>query len=135
MQNSDQCRYGKRPRPVRSHPADRCRPCWSTRLPLEWHDRVVPPSAFRVFREFEVQARRVLGYDASGQLCYSAHDYQLFDPRSDDDEDFYPALTYGESVTAWRLTDGRWLVHRQQEPLGEEAERIDGFTLESHSPR
>jgi hypothetical protein len=104
-------------------------------LPPEWRDQVVAPRSFRVFREFEIPARRVLGDDGHGQACYSTHDYRLLDPRSDDDEEFYEALAYSESVIAWRLRDGRWLVYRRIESLGAEGGCESRFSLEEHCPR
>jgi hypothetical protein len=52
-----------------------------------------------------------------------AYDYRRLDVRSDDDEEYYLAIAYSESLSAWRLHDGRWLVHRRVEPLGEEDAR------------
>ncbi|NEV63792.1 hypothetical protein [Thiorhodococcus minor] len=56
------------------------------------------------------------------------------DVRSDDDEDLYQALAYSESITAWRLSGRRWLVHRRVEPLGEEGESGSSFSLEGRMP-
>jgi hypothetical protein len=42
---------------------------------------------------------------------------------------------HGESVRAWRLQDGRWLVYRRLEPFGEDGELESGFTLTERMPR
>lgn len=82
-----------------------------------------------------MHARRVIGDDQAGKPCFCACDYRLIEPRSDDDEEVYPALTYGESVQAWRLLDGRWLVRRWRQPFGEEGEVAIGLSLDTRMPR
>jgi len=132
---TSECAYGKHPRRHRRGKSDNCAPSWQNALPREWRDRVVVPLSFRVFREFEIPARRVFGYDQDGAICYSAHDYRLIDVRSDDDEDFYETLVYAESVVAWRLTDGCWLVNRRIESLGAEGESENDLRVEERMPR
>ena len=44
--------------------------------------------------------------------------------RSDDDEEFYQVAAYAEALTAWRMRDGRWLIHRL---ISREGERGNGF--------
>ncbi|MBK1673666.1 hypothetical protein CKO35_10170 [Ectothiorhodospira shaposhnikovii] len=95
--------------------------CWFE-LEKPWLDRAVKPYGFKVFQEHEVMARRVLGHDRAGTACFHAYDYQLTEPRSDDDMEFYAAVTYAESLVAWRLLDGRWLVRHQVMPFGDEGE-------------
>lgn len=130
-----QCLYGRRPGPVPFRPAGECRPVWWSLLTPGWRSLAVPPRSFRVFREYEVPARRVLGYDGAGTPCFCAYDYRLMALRSDDDEDFYQAATYVESLTSWRLRDGRWLVHRRVEPLGDEGEEVVELSIAQQMPR
>lgn len=85
---------------------------WWRNLPTEWRDMVVTPLAFDLFREADLDAERVFGYDHDGVACYYAHRYVLREPRSDDGEEFYAAPAYAESVSAWLLRDERWLIHR-----------------------
>ena len=79
-------------------------------------------------------ADRTFGYDVDGLTCYYAHRYALTQSRSDNDEDFYEVIAYGESVHAWRLRDDRWLIHRVIQT------DIDGppgrgfFTFAEHHP-
>ena len=40
----------------------------------------------------------------------------------------------GESVRAWRLQDGPWLVYRRLEAYGEGEEAQVGFTLADRMP-
>lgn len=133
--HSEPCIFGHRERQQARRHGQSCRPDWRSLLPSEWLHEAVAPAVFRVFREFEMPARRVLGYDSANRPCYCSYDYRLVDLRSDDDEDFYEALVYGESLTAWRLRDERWLIHRRMEPLGEEGAAVSGFTLEDRMPR
>lgn len=86
---------------------------WRARLPPGWRAHVVPPRAFCHYREHEMAAERVLGYDAEGQPCYTAYRFSLIEPRSDDGEAFYVVLAYGEELMAWRLDDACWLVWRE----------------------
>ena len=86
-------------------------------------------------REYEVPARRVLGYEDGGTPCFCSFDYRLFATRSDDDEDLYEVLVYAESLRAWRLRSGRWLVHRHLQPFGEEGETLTHFGFEARMPR
>ena len=85
-------------------------PDWQQRLPLQWRAMVVGPLRFALHREYEVAASRMFGYDEDERPCYYHHQFHLDAPRTDDGEDFYAALVYGEEVEAWRLVDGRWLV-------------------------
>lgn len=87
-------------------------PDWRRALPAEWHAMAVAPLDFAVHREYEMPASRTFGYDADGAACYYRHAFLLGAPRTDDDEEFYEALVYGEEVEAWRLRDERWLVWR-----------------------
>lgn len=57
-------------------------------------------------------AHRVVGYDADGLPCYWAARYRLTELRSDDDDLFYEETVHAETLTAWRLRDERWLIHR-----------------------
>jgi hypothetical protein len=128
------CIYGRRSQRARQSPDIGCLPAWKVLLTSEWLEQVVAPNTFRVFREYEIPARRVLGYDDAGKPCFCAHDYRLLDARSDDDEEFYQALAYGEAVTAWRLQDGRWLVHRSVEQIGDEGTTDSDFTFATRMP-
>jgi hypothetical protein len=95
-----------------SHPRQPSDPDWQQALPAEWRTAALAPLTFAVHREYEIPASRIFGYDADGVPCYYRHDFVLGAPRSDDDEEFYEAVIYGEEVEAWRLRDERWLVWR-----------------------
>ena len=88
------------------------RPDWQIFLPSEWRDMVIEPFDFKQHREYEMAAARCFGYDIDGTTCYYTHNYALNQSRSDDDEEFYEVVAYGETVHAWRLRDERWLIYR-----------------------
>ena len=99
------------------HSAVPCRkksrdPEWQKALPIEWRDAAIAPLNFTTYREYEMPASRTLGHDEEGQACYYRHTYILSSLCSDDDEEFYEAIAYGEEVEAWRLRDERWLIWR-----------------------
>jgi hypothetical protein len=52
-----------------------------------------------------------------------------------DDTGLCPALVYAESLSSWRLLDGRWLVHHRLEPFGEDDEVAEGLGIERARPR
>ena len=85
-------------------------PNWRKRIPARWLLMVVAPLRFEMHREYEMAASRLHGYDEDDSACYYCHSYHLSAQRTDDDEEFYSTLVYGEEVEAWRLNDGRWLV-------------------------
>lgn len=82
---------------------------WHNELPAEWQAQVVAPVRFEIAQEHDVLADRVDGWDAAQQPCYLAQRYVLTELRTDDDESFYEAPVYIETLTAWRLQDNRWL--------------------------
>lgn len=104
-------------------------PQWLVWLPREWHEKAVVPLTFSEHHDYEVAAVRCRGYDAGGAACYYAHGYRLDEIRSDDDEEYYPVVVYSEAVHAWRLYDGRWLVHRIRHACGAGAPGRAVYTL------
>ena len=107
---------------------------WWHRLPAEWREMVVSPLSFDLFREAQLEAERVFGYAPDGLACYYAHHYLLQEPRSDDGEEFYAAAAYAESVVAWLLRDGRWLIHRIVR-VGEDCDGQAFYSFSESMPR
>lgn len=100
---------------------------WREELPEAWRGEVVVPRVFSVQREYEIAARRVLGAPGHGEAaCYCRYDVVLTALRSDDDEAWFTAATYGERLTAWRLRDDRWLIHRRIQ-FGEDCDQARSF--------
>lgn len=85
---------------------------WLDDLPADLKDLVVPPVSFKVARDADLLADHTQGCDANNQPCYCEFRYVLTQLRSDDDEVFYDAPVYAESLRSWRLIDKRWLVCR-----------------------
>lgn len=107
---------------------------WWERLPAPWREMALPPLYFDLFRDEQLKAERVFGYDADDSACYYAHRYQLQEPRSDDGEEFYAATAYAESVAAWLLRDGRWLIHRVVR-VGEDCNGQAFYSFSESMPR
>jgi hypothetical protein len=110
-------------------------PDWQAFLPAEWRDMVIAPLDFKQHLEYEMAATRSFGYDVDGAACYYAHSYLLNESRSDDDEDFYEVVAYGESVHAWRLRDERWLTYRVVYAGGEGSPGRGFYSLSEQAPR
>jgi hypothetical protein len=85
---------------------------WWKDLPAQWQTQAVAPVRFDIFHEYEMAADRTIGHDEDQQACYCALRYMLTELRSDDDDQYYEAPAYAESIIAWRLHDGRWLILR-----------------------
>lgn len=88
-------------------------PAWRALLPRQWADQVVEPIGFDHYSDYEILSERVLGYEYEDCPCYCEHYFVLTNLRSDDDETYYLAPGYWEHLVAWRLRDGRWLIHRR----------------------
>lgn len=110
-------------------------PDWLLFLPEEWRDMVIEPLDFQQHREYEMAAMRSFGYDVDGTACYYAHSYALNESRSDDDEDFYEVVAYGESVHAWRLRDERWLTYRMVYTGGDGTPARGFYSFSEQQPR
>lgn len=89
-------------------------PDWQQALPAEWRHAAIAPHRFDTWRDYEIDAARTVGFDAEDKPCFCRHAFALDTLRSDDDDEFYAAVVYGEEVRAWRLSDGRWLVWRSE---------------------
>ena len=87
-------------------------PSWLDDLPDGLKELVVAPVRFNVARDYELLADHTQGCDETNQPCYCEFRVVLTQLRSDDDEVFYEASVYAESLRSWRLVDDRWLVCR-----------------------
>jgi len=106
---------------------------WQRDLPKEWRDGVVAPLALETYRDYEMAAERSVGRDEDHQPCYCRAQFIVTDVRSDDDEEYYQIAAYAEVLTAWRLRDGRWLIHRLIKREGERGTAF--YTLGESMPR
>ena len=97
---------------------------WRLNLPKEWQRLAVAPLSTETYRDYEMAAERLVGRDEDEQPCYCRSRFVVTEIRSDDDEEFYQVVAYAESLSAWRLRDGRWLIYRL---IKREGERGSGF--------
>ena len=85
---------------------------WFRRLPVELLDRISEPVSLEPYEEYEMDARRYVGFDATGVPCFTSHVFHIMRPASDDDVTYYEVACFKEEMAAWRLPDNRWLVFR-----------------------
>lgn len=100
---------------------------WQLGLPSEWRDCVVVPLWRSTYRDYEMAAERIVGHDEDDQPCYCRSSFIVTETRSEDDEEFYQVAAYAEVLTAWRLRDGRWLIHRLITREGEQGTAFYSF--------
>ena len=108
---------------------------WTEELPTVLQALVVPPTRFDVHRDYEMLAEHTHGRDAANAPCYNAFHFVLTQLRSDDDEFFYEAPVYAESLTAWRLVDARWLVCRTVVDRFDCSEAHTSYSISASMPR
>jgi hypothetical protein len=61
-----------------------------------------------VNRDLDAGAERWLGYDEEEEPCYCRYRFQVpIGSLNGDNQD-----VYSEDLAAWRMRDGRWLIHR-----------------------
>jgi len=77
---------------------------WAARLPEAWRAQAIGPLWVKVHRDLEVQSGRWIGYDEDEQPCFCRYCFQRGNGPGDSG--------YGEDLAAWRMRDGRWLIHR-----------------------
>lgn len=131
--NTRRCLFGEQPNV--GEPPRECSPRWRERLSPSWQALVVAPQWFRIYREYEMPARQLFGHDDRGRTCFYAFDYRLIEPRLDDDAGLCSALVYAESLRAWLLRDGDWLVNYRQWPEGDDGEMVETLTQTPDMPR
>lgn len=90
----------------RASPAAVSYPWWRD-LPEAWRVQAVEPLDFKIYREPALAAERVFGRDEDGVACFYAHRYLVPPARPG-----AASQAYGETLSAWRLGDQRWLIHR-----------------------
>ena len=108
---------------------------WLDDLPAPLKDLVVAPISFQVHQEYDMLADHTCGCDAANKPCYSVFRFVQTQLRSDDDEVFYEAPVYAESLTSWRLVDERWLVCRTTVGSFDAARSETSFSVSDTMPR
>jgi hypothetical protein len=79
---------------------------WSERLPAVWKPLTVAPIWVDVNRDADSQAERWVGYDEDDHPCLCRYRFTLSASSTGVSE------AHSEDLTAWRMRDGRWLIHR-----------------------
>jgi hypothetical protein len=105
---------------------------WNEGLPAEWQDQVIAPLYFDHYRDYVMAAARILGRDEDDCACYYAHSFVLEEPVRPDSA--VCSLAYAESLRAWRLRDGRWLIHRIVIRQGEQNKGRGFYSLSDAMP-
>lgn len=108
---------------------------WNEGLPAEWQEQVVAPLYFDHYMDYVVTAARILGRDEDDNACYCAHSYVLEESRGPEMPAGFRTVAYAESLRAWRLRDGRWLIHRVVVRDGELDKAHGFFSLAESMPR
>ncbi len=84
---------------------------WSERLPILWRGLTIAPLWVDVNRDADACAERWLGYDEDERACYCHYRFQV-GIGSLAGEEVEGGGVYHEDLVAWRMRDGRWLIHR-----------------------
>lgn len=85
---------------------------WSARLPLLWRSLTIGPLWVDVNRDLDVGAERWVGYDEEEQPCYCRYCFQIDIGSVAGGVPSGREPGYREDLAAWRMRDGRWLIHR-----------------------
>lgn len=85
---------------------------WSERVPVLWRGLTVGPLWVDVFRDSQAGAERWVGYDEEEAPCYCRYRFQVDIGALGGEADGGVHPQYLEDLAAWRMRDGRWLIHR-----------------------
>lgn len=108
---------------------------WSDDLPPTLQSLVVAPISFHVSKDYEIRADSTKGCDAANQPCFCKFRFVLTELRADEDDVFYEAPIYAETLTSWRLLDDRWLVRRTTVEKFEAGDFDTCFSISNTMPR
>lgn len=79
---------------------------WDARLPRSWRDLTIGPLWVDVHRDADLGAERWVGYDEEELPCLCRYCFRHVGDERDAERAF------AEDLMAWRMRDGRWLIHR-----------------------
>jgi len=85
---------------------------WAARLPLIWRSLTIAPLWVDVNRDVDAGAERWMGYDEEELPCYCRYRFQVDIGTLDGGAGDPAQAGYREDLAAWRMRDGRWLIHR-----------------------
>jgi hypothetical protein len=87
---------------------------WSTRVPQLWRGLTIGPIWVDVNRDLDAGAERWMGYDEEESPCYCRYRFEvdIGSLAESAQAGQVPRPGYVEDLAAWRMRDGRWLIHR-----------------------
>jgi len=85
---------------------------WSERLPVVWRSLAIGPLWVDVHRDLELASERWVGYDEEESPCYCRYRFRVEGGVRDGLTGDANDGGYSEDLAAWRMRDGRWLIHR-----------------------
>lgn len=98
---------------------------WVERVPLLWRSLITGPLWVDVFRDQQAGAERWVGYDEDEDPCYCRYRFQVGGGTQQHRED----------LAAWRLRDGRWLIHRIIQCQADGGAAYLFYAFSEHMPR
>lgn len=104
---------------------------WAARLPAFWRGLTIGPLWVDVNRDEGTGAERWMGYDEEEQPCFCRYRFQVPIGFIDSGVESH----YSEDLAAWRLRDGRWLIHRVINSLGEGKAAYAFYAFSERMPR
>jgi len=85
---------------------------WAERVPQLWRGLTIGPLWVDVNRDADAGAERWVGYDEEEAPCYCRYRFQVDIGSLAGDALRQGRPGYSEDLAAWRMRDGRWLIHR-----------------------
>jgi hypothetical protein len=79
---------------------------WAGRVPVQWRKLTIGPLWIEVHRDKDSHAERWVGYDEEDSPCLCRYYFQWMAGATDKHGG------HEEDLMAWRMRDGRWLIHR-----------------------
>jgi hypothetical protein len=102
---------------------------WSERVPHPWRCLAIAPLWVDVNRDAQAHAERWVGYDEEELPCYCRYRFQMqTDPQAMDGH-------YTEDLCAWRLRDGRWMIHRIVQTAAADGHTYSFYAFSETMPR
>lgn len=104
---------------------------WSERVPALWKGLTIGPLWVDVNRDTEAGAERWIGFDEDEQACYCRYRFQVpIGALDSGGQDWYR-----EDLAAWRMRDGRWLIHRIIHSQADEKAAYAFYAFSESMPR
>lgn len=104
---------------------------WAARVPVLWRDLTIGPLWVDVHRDPDAGAERWMGYDEDEQPCYCRYRFQVPIGALNNAAD----SLFREDLAAWRMRDGRWLIHRIIHCHADEATAYAFYAFSESMPR